>query len=243
MTLFWLFLGVFFFLYWLLYSIRYSLRSSVLYLWLLVALYCALTALLGTALPVLYIPPAAASLCVLIYFLLSLGKKREFEGAPDLILVLGVRQDGTQPSRLFRDRVEEAATLSRAFPAVPILLAGGKVFGEKEAEAEEMKKALLAMGIGKERLHCEAKSRTTFENFFFNKAQLEGKKVAVITSLYHAPRAFLFAKGLVPTGKFSLFCRQSGGLFLIHLYTREVITLTVDLLRGRLSFPKSRRIS
>lgn len=97
-----------------------------------------------------------------------------------------------------------------------------------------MRRALLRRGIAEERLLCEEESRTTRENFALSASFLAEKEVLVVTGRFHAYRAACLARHAVPTARFSFSCPRGGGLFLPHLYLRELCTFTVDLLRGRL---------
>lgn len=221
-------------LYWLLGTLAYGWRSSVLYLWLMAALYCALCAPFADRVPLLWLPPLLALCCYGAFLLRCALFRPQGARSPEVILILGVRQDGTQPRALFRERVVEGVKWARRYPDAVILLAGGKVFGQRETEAAAMARELIQRGIPAERLLLEKESRTTHENFFNNLSHLSGKRVLVVTSRYHAYRAACLARRLLPQGELSLACPRGGGLFLPHLYLRELCTFTVDLLRGRL---------
>ena len=221
-------------LYWLLCTLAYGWRSSVLYLWLIAALYCALCAPFADTVPLLWLPPLIALVYYAAFLLRCALFRPKKADAPELILILGVRQDGTQPRALFRERAAEGARQARLFPKATVLPTGGKVFGERETEAAAMARALTRRGISPERLLLEEESRTTHENFSNNLSRLSGKRILVVTSRYHAYRAACLAGRLLPQGDISFACPRGGGLFLPHLYLRELCTFTVDLLRGRL---------
>ena len=96
------------------------------------------------------------------------------------------------------ERMIEAVALARKFPDAKIAFTGGDagIFYKSDTEAEGAASLLTAMGVAPERLVLESKSRDTFENAEFLKAELErqgdlgpGKRWVLITSAFHMPRA------------------------------------------------------
>jgi uncharacterized SAM-binding protein YcdF (DUF218 family) len=96
------------------------------------------------------------------------------------------------------ERMLETVVLSRRFPEAKIAFTGGGagIFYKSDSEAEGAASLLTAMGVAPERLILEDKSRDTYENAVFLKAELErqgdlgpGKRWVLITSAFHMPRA------------------------------------------------------
>jgi uncharacterized SAM-binding protein YcdF (DUF218 family) len=96
------------------------------------------------------------------------------------------------------ERMVEAAILARRFPEAKIAFSGGDpgIFYHANTEAEGAETLLTALGVPKDRLILEAKSRDTYENAAFLKEELTragelgpGKRWLLITSAYHMPRA------------------------------------------------------
>ncbi len=96
------------------------------------------------------------------------------------------------------ERMLEAVALSRKFPDAKIAFTGGDagIFYKSDTEAEGAAALLVSMGVAQDRLILEAKSRDTYENAEFLKAELErlgdlgpGKRWVLITSAFHMPRA------------------------------------------------------
>ncbi len=81
---------------------------------------------------------------------------------------------------------------------VPIIVSGGKSFGSIEADAITMENVLIELGIPKDQIIKEIKSRNTIENGLFTKSIIEKykfKKIALVTSAYHMKRSvFVFKK-------------------------------------------------
>jgi uncharacterized SAM-binding protein YcdF (DUF218 family) len=154
------------------------------------------------------------------------------------------------------ERLVEAAILSRRYPEAKIAFSGGDagIFYKSGSEAEGAESLLTALGVAKDRLILEAKSRDTYENAAFLKAKLAksgelgpGTRWLLITSAYHMPRAMgAFCKaGLVvepwpvdyrTRGEADLtrpFDKVSEGLRRVDVAAREWFGLFAYWLTGR----------
>jgi uncharacterized SAM-binding protein YcdF (DUF218 family) len=92
------------------------------------------------------------------------------------------------------DRILAALALSRLYPDAPILLTGGtgRLIAESHSEAEATAFALERLGIPRERLIIEDRSRNTKENATFSYAMAEpapGERWLLVTSAWHMPRS------------------------------------------------------
>ena len=116
--------------------------------------------------------------------------------ATDLIIVLGaqVRPDGT-PSVQLEYRLETALAAWQARPQT-IVCCGGKAGQEPETEGAVMRAWLIARGVPEEDVLAETASGTTKENIRNALAMLPDtpKKVLIVTSDYHLPRALSIAR-------------------------------------------------
>ena len=98
------------------------------------------------------------------------------------------------------DRFVETAILAQRFPDAKILISGGvgTVLLEGEGDADTAARFLAAVGIPRERLILENKSRNTAENAEFSKnlvAPKPGENWLLVTSAFHMPRSVgLFRK-------------------------------------------------
>lgn len=98
------------------------------------------------------------------------------------------------------DRMVEAAVLARRFPEARIVISGGSgaLVLEGEGDADTAPRLLEALGVPRDRLVLENKSRDTFENAAFARELVhpaEGEKWLLVTSAFHMPRAIdLFRK-------------------------------------------------
>lgn len=116
----------------------------------------------------------------------------------DVIIVLGCRVKGYEPSLALVKRVERAYEYLCKNPDAVAVLSGGQGADEAVSEAFCMKRLLAERGIDESRLICEDHSTTTDENIRFsleiiNRLNLK-KEVTVVTSDYHSRRAEIICK-------------------------------------------------
>jgi uncharacterized SAM-binding protein YcdF (DUF218 family) len=92
------------------------------------------------------------------------------------------------------DRILAAVELSRLYPEAPILLTGGtgRLIAESHSEAEATAFALERLGVPRERMIIEDRSRNTKENAAFSFAiasPAPGERWLLVTSAWHMPRS------------------------------------------------------
>ena len=129
-------------------------------------------------------------------------------GAPDGIVVLGgaIEPDlsaahGVAVFGNAVDRVIAAAELAHRYPNARIVYSGGNanlLSDDSAKEADYAAEVLERLGISKDRLVLERRSRNTQENAEFSKAMAapkSGERWLLVTSAYHMPRSVgLFRK-------------------------------------------------
>jgi uncharacterized SAM-binding protein YcdF (DUF218 family) len=129
-------------------------------------------------------------------------------GAPDGIVVLGGSIDPEQSAVHGRavfthsaDRIVAAAVLARQYPNARIVFSGGNSNLVADGSAKEADYAISvfeSLGIARERLTIERRSRNTQENAEFSKAIANpgnGERWLLVTSAFHMPRSVgLFRK-------------------------------------------------
>jgi uncharacterized SAM-binding protein YcdF (DUF218 family) len=154
------------------------------------------------------------------------------------------------------ERLVEAAVLSRRYPDAKIAFSGGDagLLYKSGSEAEGAESLLTALGVSRDRLILEAKSRDTYENAVFLKEELgqkgelgPGKRWLLITSAYHMPRAIgTFRKAGFEVEAWPVdyrtrgtadltrpFDKVSEGLRRVDVATREWFGLVAYWLTGR----------
>lgn len=128
-------------------------------------------------------------------------------GAPDGIIVLGGSIDadlsaahGVPIVRTAPDRVIAAAALAHQYPNARIVFSGGSgnLISNDAKEADYAAAIFESLGISKDRLIMERRSRNTQENAEFSKAiaaPKSGERWLLVTSAFHMPRSVgLFRK-------------------------------------------------
>ena len=99
------------------------------------------------------------------------------------------------------DRYVEAAILARRYPAARVVVTGGGGEGlalPGEADGDTAPRLLIALGVERERLVLENRSRNTYENAVFTREMVTpkpGETWLLVTSAFHMPRSMgLFRK-------------------------------------------------
>jgi uncharacterized SAM-binding protein YcdF (DUF218 family) len=128
-------------------------------------------------------------------------------GAPDGIVVLGGAIDADASAERgvavyagAVDRVIATAALARRYPDARIIYSGGSanLISDDAKEADYALAVFESLGIPKDRLTMERRSRNTRENAEFSKAiaaPKSGERWLLVTSAYHMPRSIgLFRK-------------------------------------------------
>jgi uncharacterized SAM-binding protein YcdF (DUF218 family) len=98
------------------------------------------------------------------------------------------------------DRLVETAVLARRYPNARIVLSGGhgSLLLAGEGDADSAPRLLEGLGVPRDRLVLENKSRDTFENAVFSREIVQpkqGETWLLVTSAFHMPRSMaLFQK-------------------------------------------------
>lgn len=91
------------------------------------------------------------------------------------------------------DRLIEITALYHTKKIKKIIISGGSIYANRPKEANFLYKKLLSLGVSREDLIVENKSRTTFENAVFTKKIVDSIKLTppfvLVTSAIHCPRA------------------------------------------------------
>ena len=168
-----------------------------------------------------------AALLVLVGLMLMVIWKEKHVPSPDMpcdaIIVLGaqVRPDGT-PSVQLKLRLDAAWEAWQRDP-VPIVVCGARGNDEPEAEAHVMARYLTGLGVDEALILTDDASFNTEENIRNAIELLKGhdiRRVLVVTSDYHLPRALALAErfGLEAMG---IGSPTLGGLYWLKNHLRE----------------------
>lgn len=182
-------------------------------------------------------------------------------GAPDGIVVLGGGIDadlsmshGKAVFTRAADRVVEAAALARQYPNARIIYSGGSanLIDADAREADYAAAIFERLGVARDRLTMERRSRNTKENAEFSKllaAPKSGERWLLLTSAFHMPRSVgIFRKAGFAVEPYPVDWRTGGpgellafspfaldGLERTEVAVREYLGLVAYRISGRTS--------
>lgn len=122
-------------------------------------------------------------------------------GIVDGIIILGGFEEGrvtksrqTLSLNEAAERLTEAVSLARRFPAAKVIFTGGTgtILGKGDVAADEVRAFLIDAGVVRERIVLEDASRNTRENATLTHAILEPRansRWVLVTSAFHMPRS------------------------------------------------------
>ena len=155
----------------------------------------------------------------------------------DAVVVLGAGVNGTQPSLSLRTRLDAALDYLEDNPDIPVVLTGGRGYGEAITEARCMYDYLTERGVDPNRLILEEDAVNTAQNFSFSRSLLEEAgidpaedPVAVVTNDFHIYRARLLAVRQDYNYAFGIPARLPWIHLEINYYIREAFALVKTLL-------------
>ncbi len=113
-----------------------------------------------------------------------------------VILVMGCRVNGWEPSKTLKYRLDASLELLNADPNAVCVVSGGQGSNESVAEGQVMKKYLTDRGISPDRIYVEDQASNTEENLKFSyevikENGLSDLPVVTVSSAYHIPRIAL----------------------------------------------------
>ena len=243
--------GVFCLLFYLIQGITVRFGQSLLFLWLLLGLFCIGRYFLwrrawakGKSTP---LPPWAltvlrvAAVCFIGVFLFVEARifAAAFRRPPkdlDAVIVLGalVRADGT-PSGSLRERIDAAYEMLSADPDMVCIASGGQGENEPMSEAECIRSELVRRGIAPERIQPEDRSTNTAENLANSFALLPdtAQRVGIVTNDFHVYRAVALGRSLSDLELYGVPARSTVFGFL-HYSMREFFAVAAYYVRGDL---------
>lgn len=155
----------------------------------------------------------------------------------DAVVVLGAGVNGTEPSLSLRTRLDAVLAYLEENPDIPVVLTGGKGYGEEITEAKCMYDYLTAHGVDGGRLILEKHAVNTAENFAFSKELLEARGidpaqdlVAVVTNDFHIARSRLIAARQGYGYAFGVPAKLPWKHLEVNYYLREAFALVKTLI-------------
>lgn len=179
----------------------------------------------------------AVSLAVTEGIVLQEGKADLTALPADAVVVLGAGVNGTEPSLSLRTRLDAALAYLEDDPDIPVVLTGGKGYGEEITEAQCMYNYLTAHGVDSGRLLLEEQAGNTAENFARSKELLTEQgvdpaedRVAVVTNDFHIARSRLLAARQGYGDAFGVPARLPWRHLEVNYYLREAFAMVKTFL-------------
>ena len=136
--------------------------------------------------------------CLIVSFLMISAANKKPKEKPDVIIILGCKVRGTEPSLMLSCRIQAGYEAALQYPDAKIIVSGGKGDNEDISEAQCMAYELLRMGIPGNRILMEDASVSTSENLRFSRKIMDeeqlGSNVMLVTDGFHELRAQMLAK-------------------------------------------------
>lgn len=131
------------------------------------------------------------------------GSRDEIKGTPDVILILGCKIWGQEPSPALQARLDRAldyvAQLEQEGVEPLIVVSGGKGDDEPISEAQSMATYLMEQGVASDRILLEDRSTSTDTNLKYSMALLEQEGVnwehmTIVSNNFHLARVRMLAR-------------------------------------------------
>lgn len=117
------------------------------------------------------------------------------------VIVLGGGVENAQPTPTLKNRLDRAAIYAMQYPAMPVIVSGGLVFGQTYSEAEIMRRYLISQYPNlNNAIEVEKQSTSTALNLEYSKKILAAKQIKLsdpiilVTSDFHTLRAKAIAE-------------------------------------------------
>lgn len=144
----------------------------------------------------------------------------------DYVVVLGAGLRGKEVTPLLASRITRGIEIYKKNHNSKIIMSGGQGPGEDIPEGEAMAHYAINLGVPKENIIIENKSRTTNENIAFShKLMKPNSDFCIVTNSYHVYRALILAKrqGLKCVG----YGAKTKWYFTLNAFIREYIAYLV----------------
>lgn len=142
------------------------------------------------------------ALFLVLEIIVLAGSRDEIKGTPDVILILGCKIWGEEPSPALQARLDRALNylfqLEEKGIRPVIVVSGGKGGDEPISEAQSMARYLEDMGVDPARILLEEQSTSTDTNIKYSLALLEEEEVdwqhmTIVSNNFHLARVRLLA--------------------------------------------------
>lgn len=130
----------------------------------------------------------------------SVGKQSLNDEFCDVLIILGGKVEGAEPSSDLEIRIDKAAEYLKMHPCCTAIATGGNFRKNQDiSEAECIKRNLIQQGVDGERIIIEDKATTTYENFsnslkIIEDLNIQNPIIGILSNDYHLYRASMIAE-------------------------------------------------
>jgi uncharacterized SAM-binding protein YcdF (DUF218 family) len=182
-------------------------------------------------------------LCFALFVTVEIGiltgfVSNESENDADYVIVLGAKVNPNAPSLTLQKRINAAYDYLMEHPSTKVIASGGQGWDEPMSEAKCIADELISMGISPDRILLEDQSTSTVENVCFSRELIDDSSnltVLVVTNDFHCFRASAIARRYLDA-EVGHLSGDSVFFLLPHYMVREFVGITLDFLKGNLSF-------
>lgn len=156
----------------------------------------------------------------------------------DYVIVLGAKVNPNGPSLSLQKRINAAYDYLKEHPTTKVVASGGQGWDEPMSEAQCIADELISMGISPDRIILEDRSTDTVENIRYSRELMDDSPeitVLIISNDFHCFRASAIARRYLDA-EVGHLSADSVFFLLPHYMVREFVGLTLDWLKGNLSF-------
>ena len=181
--------------------------------------------------------------CILLFLAVEIAVLTGFasdlpDGDADYIIVLGAKVNPNAPSLSLQKRIDAAHEYLMEHPDTKVVASGGQGWDEPMSEAECIANELIDMGISPDRIILEDRSTSTVENIRYSSELMDitpEMTVLVVSNDFHCFRAAAIARHYLDA-EVGHLSADSVFFLLPHYMVREFVGITMDFLKGNLSF-------
>ncbi|UXU51220.1 YdcF family protein [Staphylococcus arlettae] len=142
-----------------------------------------------------------------------------------LVLGSGLIEDKVPPLLQSRIDIGKNFSDSKKDADIKFLLSGGQGKDERISEAQAMKNYLISQGVNENKIICENKSQSTYENLQFSKKLIKkNTNILICSNNFHILRAVFIAKKLKYQHFYSLGSKTKN-YFFTNAFIRELIAI------------------
>lgn len=133
-------------------------------------------------------------------FLVFANRNQTIDSKVNYLIVLGAKVNDDSPSKVLKERLDQAYDYHLRYPKTKIVVSGGQGKDELHSEAMVMKDYLISKGINSNLIIVEDKSTSTQENLENTKKIIGNQtSIGLVTNDFHIFRSSLLCDRIFDT--------------------------------------------